>query len=296
MTQIPAPESFLLKWRGDTLAVQLSVDPSRKGRAAFRTNLGHGDVRRREILEETEKGLTPLAKAWSDIPLAETAPGVFSAEIPLDEVGVFSGKACFFPEGSTVPEWPEGRNTHIKVESAETRTNNSIYCVFPRQFGSFREVVRRLPLIMDRMGFRIVQTLPPFPVPTTYAVMGEYGCPFAATDFLSVDPAMAEFDEAVTPLGQFVELIGAVHAKGGLFFVDLPANHTGWASTLQTHHPDWFRHEPDGRFHSPGAWASSGLISSSWTTRTPSCAPTWRKSSSSGVGTAWTAFGATPAT
>ena len=254
MTQTPAPESFLLKWRGDTLAVTLAVDPPRKGRAAFRTNLGHGDVRRREIVDETEKGLTPLAKAWTDIPLAETAPGVFAGEIPLDEVGVFSGKACFFPEGSHVPEWPEGRNLHVKVESAETRACNSIYCVFPRQFGSFREVVRRLPLIMDTMGFRIVQTLPPFPVPTTYAVMGEYGCPFAATDFLSVDPAMAEFDEAVTPLGQFEELIGAVHAKGGLFFVDLPANHTGWASTLQTHHPDWFRHEPDGRFHSPGAW------------------------------------------
>mgnify|MGYP002520770110 CR=1 FL=1 len=254
MTQTPAPESFLLKWRGDTLAVTLAVDPPRKGRAAFRTNLGHGDVRRREIVDETEKGLTPLAKAWTDIPLAETAPGVFTGEIPLDEVGVFSGKACFFPEGSRVPEWPEGRNLHVKVESGETRASNAIYCVFPRQFGSFREVVRRLPLIMDTMGFRIVQTLPPFPVPTTYAVMGEYGCPFAATDFLSVDPAMAEFDEAVTPLGQFEELIGAVHAKGGLFFVDLPANHTGWASTLQTHHPDWFRHEPDGRFHSPGAW------------------------------------------
>ena len=254
MTQTPAPESFLLKWRGDTLAVTLAVDPPRKGRAAFRTNLGHGDVRRREIVDETEKGLTPLAKAWTDIPLAETAPGVFSAEIPLDEVGVFSGKACFFPEGSHVPEWPEGRNLHVKVESDETRANNSIYCVFPRQFGSFREVVRRLPLIMDTMGFRIVQTLPPFPVPTTYAVMGEYGCPFAATDFLSVDPAMAEFDESVTPLRQFEELIGAVHAKGGLFFIDLPANHTGWASTLQTHHPDWFRREPDGRFHSPGAW------------------------------------------
>ena len=107
---------------------------------------------------------------------------------------------------------------------------------------------------MDDMGFRIVQTLPPFPVPTTYAVMGEYGCPFAATDFLSVDPAMAEFDEFATPLDQFRELIGAVHAKRGLLFVDLPANHTGWASTLQTHHPDWFRREADGRFHSPGAW------------------------------------------
>ena len=254
MTQTPAPEGFLLKWRGDMLTVTLTLDAPRKGHAAFRTNLGRASVRRREIIDETEKGLTPLARAWTDIPLKETAPGVFRADIPLDEVGVFSGKACFFPEGSRVPEWPEGRNVHIKVESAETRKNNSIYCVFPRQFGSFREIVRRLPLIMDKMGFRIIQTLPPFPVPTTYAVMGEYGCPFAATDFLSVDPAMAEFDECATPLDQFKELTGAVHARSGLMFIDLPANHTGWASTLQTHHPDWFRREANGRFVSPGAW------------------------------------------
>ena len=254
MKQTPPTESFLLKWRGDVLSVTLELDSPRMGRAAFRTNIGHARVRRREIIAETEKGETPLARAWTDIPLDEVGPGLFHADIPLDEVGVFSGKACFFPDGSNVPEWPEGRNLHVKVESAETRANNSIYTVFPRQFGSFREVARRLDHIMDRMGFRIVQTLPPFPVPTTYAVMGEYGCPFAATDFLSVDPAMAEFDEFTTPLDQFRELIDAVHAKKGLFFVDLPANHTGWASTLQTHHPDWFHKEADGRFHSPGAW------------------------------------------
>ena len=254
MTQSPNTEDFLLKWRGDTLTVTLKLDKPRKGRAAFRTNLGRAAVRRQEIIDETEKGLTPLAKAWTDIPLKEVEPGLYRADIPLNEVGIFSGKACFFPEGSRVPEWPEGRNTHIKVESAEARSHNSIYCVFPRQFGSFREVVRRLPVIMDTMGFRIVQTLPPFPVPTTYAVMGEYGCPFAATDFLSVDPAMAEFDSCATPLDQFKELIGAVHARRGLLFIDLPANHTGWASTLQTHHPDWFHRAADGKFVSPGAW------------------------------------------
>ncbi len=254
MKQTPSPEDFLLKWRGDTLVVTLELDRPRKGRAAFRTNLSHARVRRREIIAETERGETPMAKAWSDIPLAEIAPGKFRAEILLDEVGLFSGKACFFPEGSNVPEWPEGSNTHIKVESAETRKLNSIYTVFPRQFGSFREVARRLPVIMDTMGFRIIQTLPPFPVPTTYAVMGEYGCPFAALDFLSVDPAMAEFDERATPLDQFKELIDAVHSRNGLFFVDLPANHTGWASTLQTHHPEWFHRESDGKFVSPGAW------------------------------------------
>ena len=254
MKQTPASNDFLLRWKGDTLVVSLAIGAPRKGRAVFRTNLGGASVRRREIIEETEQGVAPLAKAWHDIPMAETQPGVFSCEVALDEVGVFSGKTCFFPADTGLPVWPEGANFHVKVEPAATRFGNSIYTVFPRQFGSFREIVRRLDHIMDRMGFRIVQTLPPFPVPTTYAVMGEYGCPFAATDFFSVDPAMAEFDRAATPLDQFRELIDAVHAKGGSLFIDLPANHTGWASALQTHHPEWFRRKADGSFASPGAW------------------------------------------
>ncbi|MBO5647407.1 MAG: glycogen debranching enzyme N-terminal domain-containing protein [Kiritimatiellae bacterium] len=254
MKQSPKPGDFILKWRGDFITVTLDLPFPRKGRAAFRTNLGNAHIRRSEIIAETERGETPMARAWTDIPLEEIRPGLYSADIPLDEVGIFSGKACFFPEGSSVPEWPEGANTHIKVASDLASKSNSIYTVFPRQFGSFREVARRLPHIMDTMGFRIVQTLPPFPVPVTYAVMGEYGCPFASLDFFSVDPAMAEFDEYSTPLDQFCELVDAVHSRKGLFFVDLPANHTGWASALQTHHPEWFNREEDGRFVSPGAW------------------------------------------
>ena len=233
MTQTPRCDEYLLRWKGDRISVTLSLDAPRKGRAAFRSD---------------------ISGEWTDIPMAETAPGTFCAEAALDRIGIFAGKCCFFPEGSSVPEWPQGGNFMVKVEPAATRAANSIYTVFPRQFGSFREVARRLGHIMDGMGFRIIQTLPPFPVPTTYAVMGEYGCPFAATDFHSVDPAMAEFDSRTTPLDQFRELIDAVHARGGRFFIDLPANHTGWASTLQTHHPEWFRRSSDGRFVSPGAW------------------------------------------
>ena len=233
MKQIPCCDDYLLRWKGDILVVTLALGASRAGRAAFRTDIG-GE--------------------WTDIPMRETSSGVFCAEVSLDRIGIFAGKCCFFPEGSSIPEWPQGGNFRVKVEPAATRAANSIYTVFPRQFGSFREVSRRLGHIMDGMGFRIVQTLPPFPVPTTYAVMGEYGCPFAATDFHTVDPAMAEFDTHTTPLDQFRELIDSVHARGGRFFIDLPANHTGWASTLQTHHPEWFRRHSDGRFVSPGAW------------------------------------------
>ena len=254
MQQFPETDSHILKWRGDTLKVGLRLSSPRKGRAVLRTNIGNAGVLRREIVAKTEDGIAPMAQAWRDIVLDEVAPGCFESEIRLEETGVFSGKACFFPAGSEVAQWPEGGNFTVKVESSATRRQNSIYTVFPRQFGSFREVARRLDHIMDTMGFRIVQTLPPFPVPTTYAVMGEYGCPFAATDFLAVDPAMAEFDARTTPLDQFKELIDAVHARGGMLFIDLPANHTGWGSVLQTHHPEWFRRDEDGRFISPGAW------------------------------------------
>jgi len=233
MKQTPCCDDYLLRWKGDCLDVTLTLSAPKNGRAAFRTDIG-GE--------------------WTDVPMRETSPGVFCASVSLDRIGIFAGKCCFFPEGSSVPEWPHGGNFLVKVEPAATRAANSIYTVFPRQFGSFREVARRLGQIMGDMGFRIIQTLPPFPVPTTYAVMGEYGCPFAATDFHSVDPSMAEFDTRTTPLDQFRELIDAVHARGGRFFIDLPANHTGWASTLQTHHPEWFRHTEDGRFASPGAW------------------------------------------
>ena len=233
MRQTPSCDEYLLKWKGDVLSVSLRLPVPRKGRAVLRTDIG---------------GI------WNDLPMDELSAGEFFVSVPLERIGIFAGKCCFFPEGSSVPEWPHGGNFQVKVAPALTRSANSIYTVFPRQFGSFREVCRRLPHIMDGMGFRIVQTLPPFPVPATYAVMGEYGCPFAATDFHSVDPAMAEFDTFSTPLDQFRELIHAVHARGGSFFIDLPANHTGWASTLQTHHPEWFRRRDNGEFVSPGAW------------------------------------------
>ena len=265
MNQTPSPDSYLLRWKGDSLAVSLALDAPRKGRAVFRTDLG-GE--------------------WHDVPMEETVHGTFACTVPLEKVGVFSGKACFFPRGRRLPEWPAGGNLRVKVAPAATRRANSIYTVFTRQFGgarfrnpedepmvrdaqafldakgysvippsgTFRDVVRSLGHVMDDMGFRIVQLLPVFPVPATFARMGRYGCPFAATDFLSVDPACAEFDPSATPLDQFRELADAVHARGGSLFIDLPANHTGWAATLQTHHPEWYRHAADGAFVSPGAW------------------------------------------
>ncbi|MDE0839534.1 MAG: glycogen debranching enzyme N-terminal domain-containing protein, partial [Kiritimatiellae bacterium] len=208
----------------------------------------------------------------------------FTFDYPLWEVGRFEAK-CFTVEsdGETL-EWPEGDNVVIKVEPAESHANNTMYCAFVRQFGEarrsmpegiseeriadleshgfavlppsgkFRDLIDSLDVIMDEMGFRIIQLLPIHPTPTTYARMGRYGSPYASQDYEEVDPALAVFDRKSTPLEQFCELVDAVHRRSGRVFLDIPINHTGWASRLQIHHPNWFQREKDRTFHSPGAW------------------------------------------
>ena len=279
--QTPAPGTSLLRFTGDCLRMEMRVPRALLaggGKAFVRTNIGHGANRLREIVEHTEDGRPPLASDWHDIAMTDEGDGLFTVSIPLEEVGHFEAKALYIA-GDDI-SWPDGGNISVKVEPAHTRRANSIYTAFVRQFrdesrpdlrrevealdaagytvippsGTFRALASRLDHIIGTMGFRIIQLLPIHPVPTTYARMGRYGSPFASLDFMSVDPAYAEFDGHTTPLDQFRELADAIHARGGLLFIDLPANHTGWASTFQTAHPEWFRREADGRFTSPGAW------------------------------------------
>ena len=304
LVQSPAPSSSLLRHSGDDIVFELRVEgaPATGGRAVLRTSLGGAKRKRRELIEAMDADRPPLALDWNDVPMEEIeAPGTadaggsgespvrlrrFAVRLPLVDIGSFHAKACFFPEGSDRPFWPEGGDVLVKVAPAWTVCWSSIYCAFPRQFGAncalersallpegaaaldaagwsaipregtLRDLVARLDTILLDERFRIVQLLPVHPVPTTFARMGRFGSPFASTDFLAVNPGLAEFDTAATPLDQFRELADAVHTRGARLFIDLPANHTGWASALQTHHPEWFRREPDGRFHSPGAWGT----------------------------------------
>ncbi len=289
VVQSPAPGGRFLRHSGDTFSFELRVDGAPAGgRAVLRTSLGGAKRKRRETVASFDEDRPALALDWNDVPMRlarrEGASEVWQVRLPLVDIGFFRAKACYFEPGSTRPGWPDGGDVEIKVSPAWTVQGASVYCAFPRQFGpaceagrsdpapaealaldargyaaippegTFRALARRLDTIVLEEGFRVVQLLPIHPIPTTYARMGRFGSPFAGTDFLAVNPALAEFDPAATPLDQFRELVDAVHVRGARLFIDLPANHTGWASTLQAHHPEWFRREPDGRFHSPGAW------------------------------------------
>jgi len=284
--QNPPPGIQCIYHGGDILTITLFSNSPRQGAAWLRTNLGRAGRRRREIIEHVEQRAPILARDWHDLPMTPGAsPGVFEIRVPLYETGRFEAKAFFLPDGESTPVWPDGDNLIIKVEPALSFCANSLYTAFVRQFGpnmaktqelpippetlamlddngctiipksgTFRALAAQLDHIIGTLGFRVVQLLPVHPVPTTFARMGRFGSPFASIDFFDVDPALAEFDRRSTPLDQFSELVDGVHRRGASLFLDLPINHTGWASHLQLHHPDWFARNGDRSFASPGAW------------------------------------------
>lgn len=292
LTQFPSPGEAFILHAGDTVTFRLKLSAPVKGRAFLRTNLRHAARRRAEIIAEVERGIPPRGLDWEDVPMESKGPLEWSITLPLPDPGVFEARAGLLPEDGSTPLWPEAQgNARVKVEPAWTVTGNSVYAVFPRLYtaadaggaalhprratpfsneqlapldnagytvippsGTFRQVLARLDHILTDMKFRVVLLLPPFPVPTTHARMGRYGSPFAALDFYTVDPALAEFDRRATPLQQFQELVDGIHARGGRAFIDIPINHTGWASRLLAEHPEWFARDADDSFHSPGAW------------------------------------------
>ncbi|MEW5909781.1 MAG: alpha-amylase family glycosyl hydrolase, partial [Thermodesulfobacteriota bacterium] len=275
----------MLKFRGDTLRVELMVTAREDGDAFLRTNLGQGKIARQEIIRMVEYREFPLANDWYDIPMKPSGTGGYSLVLPLCEVGHFEAKGYFLPKTDGKPVWPEGPNLSVNVEPAHTCCGNIIYNAFVRQFGpnknggffnslsrneiqkldrlgyvvippsgTFRDLIKELDFIIKTLGCRYIQLLPIHPTPTTYARMGRYGSPYAALSFTAVDPALAQFDVKATPLEQFIELVDAIHYRNGRILIDIAINHTGWAASLHEMHPEWLSRDAEGRIEMPGAW------------------------------------------
>jgi predicted glycogen debranching enzyme len=286
----PGPGERLLRFVGDKLRLQLTSSVStgqKRFQARLRTNLGRAGVRRREIIAAHAGGAAFADASWRDLPMQPTPDG-WQIELPLAEVGYFKAKAYLLDQNNW-QHWPEGPDVGIAVHPDFARTANTIYCAFTRLFGAtktrastvdetqeaqlkaleaqgyatlppsgtFRDLARQLPFIVSELGCRILHLLPVHPTPTVYARFGRFGSPYAALDLTAVDPALVEFDKRATGIDQFCELTRAAHALGARVFIDIVINHTGWGSTLQENHPEFFLRKPGGEFASPGAWGTT---------------------------------------
>lgn len=286
----PSPGERRVGFVGDYIKFRLKFEnglPQQKGWRAFvRTNLGRAAIRRHEIINAYFKKVPLFGASWHDIPMVKTADE-WVVEIPLTEVGYFKAKAyARDPRGWQY--WPEGNDFGINIHPNRCRTGNIIYCAFTRLFthtkvlekardekdedalrqldklgytvipvsGKLRDLKRELPHIIGRLGCKILHLLPINPVPTTYARFGRFGSPYAALDLTAIDPALVEFDKKTTAVDQFKELAYEVHKLGGLVFLDIVVNHTGWGAYLQNNFPQWYKRREDGTFESPGAWGN----------------------------------------
>jgi len=286
LVQDPAPGSSSVFFCGDIITFSLSLREDVRGSAWIRTNIGHGQVTRTEIIRSVHFQETPLGRDWFDTPMRRIDANRFEVRLALCEVGHFEAKCFFLPEGESAPIWPPGDNTAVNVEPAESCCANIIYNAFVRQFGpnkygerplpppgeecvrvldaarytvippsgTFRDLVAELDFILGELGCRILMLLPIHPTPTTYGRMGRFGSPYAALSFRGVDPALAVFDPKATPMEQFIELVDAVHRRNARMFLDIAINHTGWAANVHVNHPEWLARTSEGRIEVPGAW------------------------------------------
>jgi starch synthase (maltosyl-transferring) len=264
----PLPGSRLVRFVGDRVAIRLVGTGVR---AVVRTTIGR-------------PGRTDT---WRDVPMRRDGDG-WLLELTLTTVGWFVAKA-YVVDASGQQLWPEGADVGLSVHPSAHRCGNTIYCAFPRMFGAtkslattrdalrdaqvavldghgwtvippsgtLRDLQAELPHIAGRLGCRVLHLLPVTPTPTTFARFGRFGSPYAAQDLTAIDPALAVFDRSSTATEQFCALTAAAHGHGMRVLLDVPLNHTGWGSRLQEQHPAWFRRNPDGTFHSPGAWGTT---------------------------------------
>ena len=286
----PKPGSRLAAYVGDSLPIVLEHFAAGKPgwKAFLRTNVGRGALARREVIEKAggreSESLTFGGASWRDIPLMPKS-GKWEIDLAIAEVGFFRAKA-YIVDPAGHQHWPDGSDLGISVLPDNLRTGNTIYCAFPRMFGSskdyaetadlikeaeyrkmegegltvipksgtLREVAAQLDHIINVLGCRILHLLPIGPVPTVTAKMGRFGSPYAIQDLTAIDPALIDFDQRTTGVEQFRELADGVHLRGGQLYLDIVVNHTGWHSALMESHPEWFERNPDGTFKSPGAW------------------------------------------
>ena len=288
-TMTPSAGERMQRFVGDRVRFTLEWPEAPAGTVArLRTSLGRAKADRAAVIATLGGGRTFAGLAWRDIPLIPDGPGRWSLDMPLTEAGWFRAKPfCLLPNHAQA--WPAGDDIGLSVHPDCLRSGNTIYCAFVRMFGAtktlcatrnalldeqmtvldkhgwtaippsgtFRDLTAQLDHIAGNLGCRILHLLPVTSTPTTYARYGRFGSPYASQDLTAIDPALVVFDKKTTAVDQFRELTYAAHLRSMRVILDIVVNHTGWGSRLQERHPEWFKRQADGTFHSPGAWGNT---------------------------------------
>jgi len=104
--------------------------------------------------------------------------------------------------------------------------------------GDFAGLERDLPRIRE-LGADCLWLMPIHPIGKVRR-KGTLGSPYAIADYLSVNPEYGS--EA-----DFTRLVRAAHGLGMGLMIDLVFNHTAHDAALAREHPEWYRHDAQGK-------------------------------------------------
>lgn len=136
---------------------------------------------------------------------------------------------------------------YVKLKHPEWSRDAVIYQINTRQFtpeGTFEAAARQLPRLKE-LGVDILWLMPVQEIGVKNR-KGRLGSPYSIRDYKSVN---SEFGD----LESLKEFVASAHGLGMYVILDWVANHTSWDNPLVEEHPEWYRRDWRGEFHSP-AW------------------------------------------
>lgn len=123
--------------------------------------------------------------------------------------------------------------------------NKNIYEVNIRQYtpeGTFAAFEKHLPRLRE-MGVDILWLMPVNPIGELNR-KGKLGSYYAVRDYLTINPEFGTMEE-------FKALVKKIHDMDMYVLIDWVANHTSWDNDLITNHPDWYKHDDNGKIIAP---------------------------------------------
>jgi glycosidase len=119
------------------------------------------------------------------------------------------------------------------------------YEVFPRDFsaeGNFNGITARLDELKD-LGVNILWLMPIHPIGEKMR-KGTVGSPYAVRDYYAINPDYGT-------QADLKRLVSEAHKRGMKVILDVVLNHTAWDCVLLTEHPEFYKHDADGKVIPP---------------------------------------------
>lgn len=121
--------------------------------------------------------------------------------------------------------------------------NTNVYEVNLRQYtqqGSFNAFAKELSRL-KQMGVETLWFMPITPIAQQHK-KGSLGSPYATSDYTAINPEFGTLDD-------FKSLVKQAHELGFKVIIDWVANHTGWDHRWTKEHPEYYKKDSTGNFH-----------------------------------------------